>query len=162
MPNVRILICASNKSKIRMQQAQEPVCKCRQRPCPLNGQCSIRDVVYRADIRDAPEPYFYIGSTAVKFIQSFHLYKHSFNNRGSRNSTSLSMILWQLRNQGHDPKVAFSVISQTKSAGTCSPTCNLCLWEKLQIINKWSPHLLYSRNKVSASASTEPDGSWRS
>ena len=150
MPNVRSAISASNKQKIRGQQQQtEPqYCNCRQVPCPLDGKCSTRDAIYKAEILGAPDKFFYVGSTACRFIQRFHPHKHSIAHRNSKNSTSLSRKVWQLRDQGHDPKLSFSILKQAKSAGTCAPRCDLFLSEKFHIISGDSPLLLNTRHEI--------------
>ena len=153
MPNVRAIISATNKQKLnqerQQQPRQDPACNCRQNPCPLGGQCSVKDIIYKAEIRNVPNSnFFYYGSTARKFIERFHIHKHSLRHRESRNGTSLSKKVWQLRDQGHRPNVSFSIFKRSHSAGTCAPRCNLCLTEKQVIIHEGSPDMLNARSEI--------------
>ena len=150
MPNMQSIISASNKQKLRglQQVPDDPLCTCRQQPCPVDRKCTGSDLVYKAEIKNTPENYFYLGSTSCKFTQRFHPHKHSLVHRDSKNGTTLSKKIWQLRDEGHNPEVSFSIVGRAQSAQSCAPRCNLCLKEKLSIITENSPLLLNSRQEI--------------
>ena len=123
-------------------------CSCRQDPCPLEGYCGTKDIVYKAVIEDTPVPYFYLGSISSQFIKRFRFHKSSMKHRDSRNHTSLSKKVWQLRDQGFSPKVKFSIFLKSNSASTCAKRCNLCISEKKSILVENSPNLLNRRAEI--------------
>ena len=131
--NVHSIISAQNKSKLcdnSLESDPTENCSCQQVPCPLGGKCNVKDIVYKAEINNVPQGYLYYGSTSVKFNSRFHIHKDSMRHRDSRNHTALSRKVWQLRDEGLDPKVSYSIFLKSKSADTCSTKCNLCLSEK--------------------------------
>ena len=110
MQNMKTLISGTNIQKLKPVQetnVETRNCTCRQNPCPLDGQCAIRDIVYKAVIEDTPVPYFYLGSTSGQFIQRFRTHKSSLVHRDSKTHTSLSKRVWQLRDQGYSPTVSY-------------------------------------------------------
>ena len=111
MSNVNTIISGINKKKLGQTQSvsEDETCNCKQNPCPLEGKCNIKDIVYKAEIFNTPEKLFYLGSTARRFIERYHTHKGSLQHRNSKNHTSLSKKVWQLRDQGLNPLVSFSI-----------------------------------------------------
>ena len=107
MTNVKDIISGQNRTKLSNNPTDEPdedTCSCQQNPCPLQGRCNSKDIVYKAVIKNVPKEHIYLGSTANRFIRRYHIHKGSLNNRESRNHTALSKKVWQLRDEGSDPK----------------------------------------------------------
>ena len=110
--NVQSIISGQNKTKLNdnpLENDPTENCTCQQVPCPLSGKCNIKDIVYKAEINNTPQTYFYYGSTSGKFISRFHIHKGSMRHRNSRNHTALSHKVWQLRDEGLDPQVSYSI-----------------------------------------------------
>ena len=151
MPNMGVRIAGQNKQKLDPKvddKNKNQGCTCRQNPCPLRGECDKSDLVYKATIEGVPEPFFYYGSTSIKFIQRYHNHKSSFQHRDSKNSTVLSHKLCELRDMGLHPSVKLEFHCESNSGLSCAKHCNLCLREKYCIMYENSTLMLNSRQET--------------
>ena len=151
MSNMGNILSSQNKSKISsdtVNPQSEYNCNCCQNPCPLQGKCNAKDIIYQATIINTPDEHIYLGSTSNKFIRRFPVHKGLFTNQNSRNHTALSKMVWQLRSEGHDPKVKFKIFKQSRSASTCEARCNLCLDEKRLISDFQHQNFFNSRSEI--------------
>ena len=150
MGNVRSILSGQNKSKLVTNDnvTNDETCNCRQNPCPLQGRCNVKDIVYKAQITGIPNTESYIGCTSRKFIERYHVHKGSMLHRNSNNHTVLSKRVWELRDQGLSPLVTFDIFLKSRSAGPCEKRCNLCLEEKNAIIKSSDPYLINNRNEI--------------
>ena len=117
-------------------KAPERTCCCtRGKPCPLQGKCLTQDIIYRAKISATDtEDKFYIGLTAPPFKKRFSNHKSSFKNLDYSQSTTLSSYVWQLKNEGKNPSVSFSILQKSKSFTPEILKCYLCTAEKMRIL----------------------------
>ena len=76
----------------------------------------------------------YTGLTSRTFKQSFYGHSHSFNNRDSTTSTTLSSCIWELKDQDRDFNLSWSVIDRGKYFNPVTRRCNLCVKEKFHNI----------------------------
>ena len=152
MPNMGAKIASLNKQKLKSPPVDNhdniPGCKCRQNPCPLGGQCEKNDLVYKATLQGGPKEFFYFGSCSTKFSKRYANHKHSLTNRNSKQGTILSQKFWELRDQGLHPTVSFSIYKESRSAESCAKRCNLCLSEKLAILDNISENMLNVRTET--------------
>ena len=73
---------------VRVQKTEEdqqlnPGCNCTgaMGPCPLDGNCLINSVIYRAEVKDKDDNIqTYTGLTAGTFKKRFYSHRNSFNN----------------------------------------------------------------------------------
>ena len=72
---------------------QVDLCVCRNFPCPLNGNCEIRNCVYEAPVTSNDGKIENIGVT-THFKQRFVGHRGDFNRPGSRTSSILSNYIW--------------------------------------------------------------------
>ena len=75
-------------------------------------------------------------------------YKKSFSLINSKYDTTLSVEYWALKQKQQDPRLTWEIKGQYK---VCNPTlkkCNLCLNEKLMIIDDPDKNLLNKRSEV--------------
>ena len=114
----------------------------------FRGACGTKNVVYKALIENTPQKYFYYGATAGKFIAHYHVHKGSLKHRDSQNGTTLSIKVWELRDEGHQPQVVFSLVKTAPSAASCAAKCQLCLEEKKMIFYENNPLMLNSRDEI--------------
>ena len=127
-------------NRIRRSQPQinnEPGCNCigGTEVCPLGGNCKIEGVIYRADVASLGlTTQTYTGLTSRTFKQRFYGYSHSFNNRDSTTSTTLSSYIWELKDQNRDFNLSWSVVDRGKAFNPVTRRCNLCVKEKFHII----------------------------
>ena len=95
LANMKRKIASHN---IKVQKSEEnmnldPGCNCTgvMGPCPLDGKCLTRSVIYRAEVKDRNNnKQTYTGLTAGTFKKRYYSHRNSFNNRNSENSTTLS------------------------------------------------------------------------
>ena len=152
MSNMKSIFSSQNKSKLSepTDAAHDHSCNCNQVPCPLQDKCNAKDIVYKATISNTKAEHIYLGSTSNRFIRRYHVHKGSLSNRYSKNHTALSNKVWQLRDDGEDPKISFEIFKQSRSASTCENRCNLCLTEKRLIAGTAHPNFLNSRSEIFA------------
>ena len=139
MPNFKQKVAMHN-SRIRRSQTQinnQPGCNCTggTEECPLRGSCKIKGVIYRADVASPGlTTQTYTGLTSNTFKQRFYGHSHSFNNRDSTTSTTLSSYIWDLKDKGRDFNLSWNVIDRGKAFNPVTRRCNLCVKEKFHII----------------------------
>ena len=122
-----------------------PTCNCRvRRDCPLDGNCLQVDTLYNAKITTPGEPTKnYIGIAATTFKLRYSKQNHS-------QSTTLSKYYWQLKDQGKNPSVSYSIIRVAPSYTPESGRCSLCTAEKLEILKSDQSKIVNSRNEIMA------------
>ena len=128
-------------------------CNCSGRlgPCPLNGECLTRSVVYRADIEDEDNNIqTYTGLTSRAFKSRFYEHRNSINHRPSENSksTTLSTHIWKLKDRDKSFDIKWQIIGKAKSFNPTTKRCNLCLKEKFFIIFKPEGASLNQRSEL--------------
>ena len=64
------------------------------------------------------------------------------------NCTELSKYIWELKSNNKDYDIKSSMIARAKAYNNRAKRCNLCLTEKLSIINANSANLLNKRNEL--------------
>ena len=129
-------------------------CNCRNKEeYPLGGRCNSRNVVYQACIspmeqqRDVER--VYIGISAGNWKQRWYNHKLSFSNPKLRYQTALSKYFWGLKDQGLSPQIKWKIIGHSSTTNSFNGRCNLCLDEKISIINfKNRKLLLNERNEL--------------
>ena len=138
MPNIEQQISGLNKMKLRGGDIPEPdlTCNSRENPCPLQGECNARDIVYNATIthNNSTKVSTYVGLTSCKFIQRYRLQKRSFNNETLNKDTTLAEKVWELTKSNSQYSVSFKIEKMAQSYTPGKPSCNLCLEEKYVIL----------------------------
>ena len=139
MPNMSSQIKAHNAKILRsdVPKNKSITCNCRNKDlCPLEGNCLIDSVVYRAKVtsQDKPETN-YIGMTQGPFKDREREHKNSLVNVKKKNSSILASYVWQEKESGKDaPNIDWSIIDRTPSFQNGDRKCRLCLAEKFHII----------------------------
>ena len=121
--------------------------------CPLNQNCLSKSVVYEATITsDLPnyQEKKYIGLCESTFKKRFANHKSSFNHERYKNSTSLSVELWKIKESNGTPIVTWKIIKNAKAYTPESKRCSLCLNEKFEIANYPGLNLLNKRTEIIA------------
>ena len=139
LANMKQKIAAHN---VRVQKTEEdqqlnPGCNCTgaMGPCPLDGNCLINSVIYRAEVKDKDDNIqTYTGLTAGTFKKRFYSHRNSFNNRNSEHSTTLSSHVWSLQDKQENFKINWKVIDRAKKFNPINRRCGLCTKEKYYII----------------------------
>ena len=152
MPNMAAIINSHNKKISTTNAGTKPKpCNCRNKDlCPLNGNCQTPSVIYKAEVTEGSTqpPKQYIGLTENTFKQRFNAHKHTFRHTKHENSTELSKYIWQLKRQNKEFNINWSICNTTQPYSNETKRCDLCLSEKLCIINAYKPNLLNSRSEL--------------
>ena len=114
-------------------------CNCRIKGgCLLSRRCNKKNVVYQACISLLEHnngKKVYIGISSGNWKQKIYNHRHSFSNPWLRNQTALSKYFWSLKDQGLIPQIKWKIVRQSSTANSFNDRCNLCIEEKISLIN---------------------------
>ena len=141
-PNVQSAIAAHNRKLLRKHNTdtnppvkEPPMCNCRKvDECPLKGNCLQSAIIYQATVSAESETKHYIGQTEQTFKKRYPKHKEALEKEHSKESTSLSTYVWELRNKGENPTVKWDVIKKCLPYACGTRRCDTCLSEKLCIL----------------------------
>ena len=107
-------------------------------------------VVYQAEITatDVGETKIYIGMTSGTIKKRYANHKKSISNSCYSSETELSKYVWELKNKKRDFNIKWSVLKRVTPRAAGRKTCNLCLAEKLCIIESDRTRILSRRSKL--------------
>ncbi len=110
-------------------------CNCRnKRNCPLNGKCMTSNIIYEAKVTTPNLEKTYIGLTATSFKARHANHSASFNHRAKRHQTELSNYIWTLKDESTPYTITWKIVKHAQPYSPKTKRCNLCLWEKYNII----------------------------
>ena len=91
----------------------------------------------------------YIGISTGKLKQKLYYHWDSFSNPRFRNQTALCKYFWNLKHQGLTPPIKWKVVGHSSTVNNFNDWCNLCIDEKISIIDfKDRRLLLNERNEL--------------
>ena len=138
--NIRSKINGHNKKILQPKPAEpQKLCNCLvKEDFPLNGLCLTLSILYQAtikcsDSKNKQKRYKEICETTFKKRYTNH--KKSFNLMNSKNDTTLSIEYWTLKQKQQAPRLTWEIKGQCKPYNPTLKKCNLCLNEKLAIID---------------------------
>ena len=125
-------------------------CNCRAKPdCPLNGECKSNNIVYEAIVTaEGRSIRNYIGMAEHSFKSWYTDHKQSFENKVYATKTSLSRYLWKLKEAGIKHSIKWSIMLRVCAYCGGSRQCNLCLAEKVCILNADKRFLLNKKSEL--------------
>ena len=133
-PNVNSIIKGHNAKILKPPEEKE--CNCRNKNnCPLDGNCNAREVVYEATVQSAAGPKIYIGISEAPFKTWLHNHTSSFRNPAYKHHTELSKHVWSLKEAGEAYAIKWRIKQRSRSYRSASKRCDLCLSEKIAIID---------------------------
>ena len=150
MPNMACIIKNHNNKLIYpTTNTDEMPCNCTTKSeCPLNGKCRIKSIVYKASITAPNIPTrHYFGLCETEFKARFYNHRLSFKDQRKMNATELSKAVWDYKNRGIEPLISWSIICQAAAFKSGAKRCNLCLAEKLAILQADQRTLLNKRSE---------------
>ena len=123
---------------------------CRVKPdCPLNGECKSNNIVYEATVTAEDRSIRnYMGMTEHTFKTRHADHKRSFEKKKYATKTSLSRNLWKLKEAGIKHSIKWSIMQRARAYRGGSGQCNLCLAEKLCILNADKRFLLNKKSEL--------------
>ena len=153
MPNIKKKISNHNFKVQKGAEERQPAygCNCTNAigPCPLDGNCLVDSLVYKAEVIDENENSMtYTGLTSNTFKQRYYGHRHSFKNRSSEHSTTLSSHIWNLKDRNEDYQVNWSVIDRASDFNPTTRKCRLCIKEKFYIIFQPEGAMLNERSEL--------------
>ena len=138
MPNLKKKISNHNFKILKPEEQTEGSgCNCSgvMGPCPLDGNCLIDSVIYRAEVTDEhSNETTYTGLTSNTFKKRYYSHRQSFNERNLQHSTTLSSHIWNLKDKNLNYSVKWKTIDRAPRFNPVTKKCRLCLKEKYYII----------------------------
>ena len=128
---------------------QEPTCNCRTKAnCPLNGNCQVKCIVYKAAVITESESLVYYGASEGDFKMRYNNHTKSFRHRKYENDTELSKCLWKLKDEDTEFNLSWSIATHASPYKCGTRRCDLCLAEKATIIRAEPKGLLNKRTEL--------------
>ena len=116
--------------------APQKLCNCSKYPCPLEGNCGIRNVIYQATVQSENDEQTYVGLTSTTFKARWSNHNTGFEHEKHRTDTTLSKHIWELKDKKVDYKISWKIIGRANIFSPISRVCNLCTLEKWFILFK--------------------------
>ena len=114
---------------------QEKSCNCcNKNNCPLNGNCQVKTIVYKATVTTQDNYRIYYGTSEDEFKTRYNNHTKSFRNRQYVNETELSNYIWQLNDNRIDFHLKWEIAAFTSPYKCGTRRSDLCLTEKLFIV----------------------------
>ena len=136
--NVGALIKA-HKAKVKRENNKDlkKQCNCNRKykgKCPLNGKCLSEAIVYQANVKSSTECKTYVGLAGGTFKERFNNHIKSFTHKKYQNETELSKYIWSLKNKQEEYNISWNILRQSNKFRRQTGICNLCLEEKMAIL----------------------------
>ena len=162
MPNMAAVISQHNSSILRggktigENYAGGRPCNCRVKEDCMSAErnmlSTVSGLVYKATITTTSEERDYTGLTAQTFKQRYNAHQHSMRDNRYRHSTSLSKLVWALKDEQIGNNIQWSVLRKANEYQNTTKRCNLCLAEKLEIIMANKERSLNRRSELISTA----------
>ena len=143
MPNLKSKIAAHNKKIISKTFNTNIIlkkCNCQKsRKCPLDGQCVVENVVYKAEVlkegENIGEGHTYIGLAGGPFKLRLANHNQSFKKKEKRKDSKLSEFVWDLKDSGHaNFDIKWSILAEESGYNRKIRRCKLCVREKVEVL----------------------------
>ena len=156
MPNMGSIINAHNKKILEDNSPlQRGGCNCRNREnCPLNGECLTGNMMYEGTISSSETNYpnkFYVGISEPPFKKRYGNHERDCNNEECANTTELSKEVWKIKKKGFIPSITWRIIKQFPAYNPATKKCQLCIAEKMEILERDPENLLNKRSELISS-----------
>lgn len=153
MPNMKTIITKHNKNTMNKDNStNDKKCNCRSKNnCPLNNECLTEAIIYQATVEADNNSKTYIGSCETPFKTRYYNHTKSFNNEKYKHETKLSSYLWELKEDNINYTIEWKILNKSNNYQCGTRHCNLCLTEKLYIMNydnNINSQLLNSRSEL--------------
>ena len=152
MKNIKSMIKPHNKSILHSENNIVRKCNCSKKDsCPLNNECLQTNIVYKAAITSElpnQKDKIYFGACETTFKLRYANHKKSFANRMYEKSTELAIEYWRLKDLNVNPRITWKIKKKCRAYNVGSKNCNLCLNEKLFILEYKNDNLLNKRSEL--------------
>ena len=119
---------------------------------PLGWQLLCQSVVYNATLTSSDPPKSYHGCCSTSFKTRYGNHKQSFLHSQKKSVTELSKAYWELKEEedGRPLHISWSIVRHARPYNCGSRRCNLCLEEKLTILQADPTTTLNKRSELVA------------
>ena len=153
MPNIKTKINAPNRDILQNAPSKNvKQCNCQQKEnCLMNGACLKENLVYYSTISCNDKNYkpkLYKGSFKASFKKRYSNHEKSFNVPLYKHDTKLSTEYWNLKMKQLNSEISWKIKGIYKSYIPTSKRCNLCLTEKLEILDDPDKNLMNKRPEI--------------
>ena len=149
MPNIENTLQGHNSWVLNTAVSPLKSCSCRKKDaCPLNGNCLVSCIVYKAEVKSDEEKRVYYGSCSSTFKERYSNHKMSFSTKKHKDATKLSKYIWDLNDKNKQYEIAWSIVKKCSPYRPSSKRCDLCLTEKLVIIQAKDDDILNKRSEI--------------
>ena len=139
-------IVLSNKTTAN---STTPPCNCRNKvSCPLEGKCRKSSVFYKACLISGNAANNYYSCCETEFKPRFYNHNQSFKYRRKSTATELSKAFWQAKDAEKKTRIKRSIVAHTAPNQPRARSCNLCLIEKLTILQADANSTLNKRTEL--------------
>ena len=126
------------------------LCNCRKnRICPMNGKCLVKNIVYRAEVITEKSTESYIGLTGTTFKERYRNHMSDIKKSESK-PCQLVKYVKNLEEQKEKYNINWSVLTKATQFSPITNICNLCINEKYFILFKPELGTLNTRNEITA------------
>ena len=150
MPNMSSVISSHNKKILgQSNNLTEAGCNCRRGTvCPLDGKCLTESLIYKATVESDQTSSTYIGQASTTFKTRYNNHKSSFNLLHLQKSTRLSGFIWNLKEEQKPYNIKWDIVSLQPTFDPGSNKCQLCLMEKVSILNSDKNSSINKRHEI--------------
>ena len=150
--NISSIIKSHNRKVLNEKLPPKLPCNCRNKEaCPLDGNCQVRDVIYKCVASTSMNPdKTYFGTAEGDFKQRYYNHTKSFKYKKNSNDTTLAKYVWDIKEKYKEtPVLKWSIVKTVPGYSNISKKCLLCLQEKLEILDfPEQGHLLNKRSEL--------------
>ena len=162
--NIERIIKKHNNKVLNPKPVQNKMleCNCRKKEqCPLQGNCQVDKVIYKATIMPENKPEdkkHYIGLASTEFKARLANHKQTFDKPLKKSDTALSIEFWRLDGLKLKPQVTWEIIARASTPRSLTENCQLCTRERLEILRfRDSRSLLNKRNEIATKCVQKKD-----
>ena len=146
MPNIDDIIM-HNKAILHQTdtktQTVDKLCYYRNsRTCPLERRCKKGPIMYKATLTLQNKSMVYYGSCETEFKSRCNNHEQSLKFEDKKHATELSKAIWNVKDAGETPLIEWSTVKRVPPDQYSSTTCQLCLAEKVTILQTDKKNLL--------------------
>ena len=156
MTNMAAIINSHNKKVLgQSKNLERGGCNCQRgrhrNNCPLSGECLTKNLLYGAtlssDLRNYQDKK-YRGITYNEFKEREGCHENTFRDEQQKNKTELSKEVWRIKENGGQYTIKWEIIGQYHPYNPSTKKCQLCLNEKLHILEYNEQNLLDKRSEI--------------
>ena len=156
MANVGAVISGHNKKVLgESVPLERKGCNCQRgryrNNCPLNGECLTKNALYEGTVTSTLRNYgekVYKGITYNEMKIRIGNHEKDFRDEQYKNATELSKEVWRIKERGGQYNIKWKIVGQFQPYNPSTKRCQLCLNEKLEILEHEGPNLLNKRSEI--------------